>query len=212
MPQKYKVYFANRPVVFTNDEELLALQHGLGSAGEYEVIVSQGITDTMLIESAINRGAKMIYLKCRDVEWSWQQFSSQFVVIRAAGGVVSNEHDEVLFIHRLEKWDLPKGKVEEGEELELAALREVEEECSITKLELKHHLITTYHTYSMKGEQVLKSTDWYVMKHQGNEVPQPQIIEGITEARWIAQRDWGLVHSNTFPSVIDVLHSYASSR
>jgi 8-oxo-dGTP pyrophosphatase MutT (NUDIX family) len=210
MPQKYKVYFANRPVVFTNDEEFSTLQQAHASAAEYEVIVSQGISDTMLIESAISRGAKVIYLKCRDVEWSWQQFASQFVLIRAAGGVVSNEQGEVLFIHRLDKWDLPKGKVEEGEALELAALREVEEECSITKLKLRHHLVTTYHTYSMKGEQVLKSTDWYVMNHPGNDVPKPQAIEGITEARWIAERDWGMVRSNTFPSVIDVLQAFAS--
>ncbi len=166
----------------------------------------------MLVESAIDKGARIIYLKCRDVEWSWQEFVSQFLVIRAAGGVVSNERDEVLFIHRLEKWDLPKGKVEEGEALELAALREVEEECAISKLELKEHLITTYHTYSLKGEQVLKSTDWYVMRHQGNEIPQPQTIEGITEVRWIAKKDWGMVHANTFPSVIDVLQAYDSSR
>ncbi len=166
------------------------------------------MADTMLIESAINRGAKSIVVKCRDVEWSWQQFSSQFIVIRAAGGVVSNENGEVLFIHRLEKWDLPKGKVEDGEDLERAALREVEEECSISKLELVSHLITTYHTYSMKGEQVLKSTDWYVMKHLGNDVPQPQTIEGITEARWIDQRQWESVYANTFPSVIDVLTAY----
>jgi 8-oxo-dGTP pyrophosphatase MutT (NUDIX family) len=212
MPQKYKVYFANRPVVFINDEELPAIQSGSGNGREYEVIVSQGKADTMLVESAIDKGARIIYLKCRDVEWSWQEFVSQFLVIRAAGGVVSNERDEVLFIHRLEKWDLPKGKVEEGEALELAALREVEEECAISKLELKEHLITTYHTYSLKGEQVLKSTDWYVMRHQGNEIPQPQTIEGITEVRWIAKKDWGMVHANTFPSVIDVLQAYDSSR
>jgi hypothetical protein len=118
MPQKYKVYFANRPVVFMNESESPALQQGT------EVIVSQGKPDTMLIESAIDRGAKVIHLLCRDVEWSWQQFTSQFLWIRAAGGVVSNDREEVLFIHRLEKWDLPKGKVEAGEELELAALRE----------------------------------------------------------------------------------------
>jgi 8-oxo-dGTP pyrophosphatase MutT (NUDIX family) len=206
MPQKYKVYFANRPVVFMNESESPALQQGT------EVIVSQGKADTMLIESAIDRGAKVIYMICRDVEWSWQQFTSQFLLIRAAGGVVSNEREEVLFIHRLEKWDLPKGKVEEDEELELAALREVEEECSINKLELLNHLLTTYHTYVMKGEQVLKSTDWYVMKHHGNDQPHPQAIEGITEARWIAAQEWGMVESNTFPSVLDVLKAFTANR
>lgn len=172
-----------------------------------EVITSQGKADTMLIESAIGAGAKMIYLKCQDVENAWQEFSSQFLMIRAAGGVVFNDREEVLFIYRMEKWDLPKGKVEENEKLELAALREVEEECSIGSLKLEGHLMTTYHTYALKGEQVLKSTDWYIMKHDGHDTPQPQSIEGITDARWIAPQDWSMVEANTFPSVIDVLRS-----
>jgi 8-oxo-dGTP pyrophosphatase MutT (NUDIX family) len=206
MPQKYKVYFANRPVVFMEETDVQSLMPG------NEVIVSQGKADTMLIESAIGRGAKGICLVCRDVEWSWSQFASQFLSIRAAGGVVSNDHSEVLFIYRLEKWDLPKGKVEPGEELELAAIREVEEECSIDKLELQRHLITTYHTYTLKGEQVLKSTDWYVMRHNGHDTPKPQEIEGITEARWIAPAEWKMVEANTFPSVIDVLRAFESNR
>lgn len=177
-----------------------------------EILVSQGKADTMLIESAIDRGVRLIYVKCRDIESAWKNFSSQFVLIRAAGGVVLNDRNEVLFIHRLEKWDLPKGKVEENEELELAALREVEEECSIGNLRLERHLMTTYHTYSLKGEQVLKSTDWYVMKHEGHDVPIPQAIEGITDARWIAASDWSIVESNTFPSVLDVLRAIQISR
>jgi len=213
MPQKYKVYFANRPVVFINESEFDAVERTLGSMANYESIVSQGKADTMLIESAIDRGARAIYVKCRDVEWSWQQFASQFLLIRAAGGVVSNDRDEILFIYRLDKWDLPKGKVEEGEELELAALREVEEECSIHKLELIHHLITTYHTYSLKGEQVLKSTDWYVMKHAGNDQPTPQLMEGISDAQWIAPENWNeIVLANTYPSVQDVMDAFQKSR
>ncbi len=205
MPQKYKVYFASKPVVFLSATDDLQL------TPDSEVIVSQGKSDTMLIESAIGRGARTIYIRCSDIERSWRLFSAQFDEIKAAGGVVFNELNEVLFIFRLEKWDLPKGKVEEGEELELAALREVEEECSIGDLELTQHLVTTYHTYTIKGLQVLKSTDWYVMKHHGNTTPQPQTAEGITEAKWISHRDWAMVEENTFPSVRDVLRAYESS-
>ncbi len=188
------------------------MEHALVSAAGCEVVVSQGKLDTMLIESAIDRGARVIYVRCSDVEWSWQQFTSQFLLIRAAGGVVSNDRDEILFIYRLDKWDLPKGKVEEGEELELAAVREVEEECSIHKLELLHHLITTYHTYSLKGEQVLKSTDWYVMKHAGNDQPSPQLMEGISDAQWIAPENWNeIVLGNTYPSVLDVMDAFRKS-
>jgi len=48
----------------------------------------------------------------------------KFVI--AAGGLVTNEIDEILVINRLDKWDLPKGKVEPEEPIKLAAVREVE--------------------------------------------------------------------------------------
>jgi hypothetical protein len=65
----------------------------------------------------------------------------------------------------------------------------------------------------LKGDQVLKSTDWYVMKHLGNEQPMPQSIEGISDAKWIPREQWNeIVLTNTYPSVHDVLETYVNSR
>ena len=57
-------------------------------------------------------------------------------VIRAAGGVVTRTTDgdlEVLLVHRprYDDWSLPKGKLEPGETVEQAALREVQEETGV---------------------------------------------------------------------------------
>jgi 8-oxo-dGTP diphosphatase len=55
-------------------------------------------------------------------------------VVRAAGGVVyrlADRHEmEIALVHRpaYDDWSLPKGKLKDGERLETAALREVEEE------------------------------------------------------------------------------------
>lgn len=56
--------------------------------------------------------------------------------VRAAGGVLLRAGDagvEVAVIHRpkYEDWSLPKGKLDEGEDFEQAALREVEEETGM---------------------------------------------------------------------------------
>src|SRR5690606_31916672 len=71
---------------------------------------------------------------------------SRFSIIKAAGGVVT-KGDRVLFIHRLGKWDLPKGKFEKGESPAECAVREVEEECGI-QVRLGLSIGKTWHTYT----------------------------------------------------------------
>ena len=65
------------------------------------------------------------------------------MTVRAAGGVVTRRRGDgdvdVLVVHRpkYDDWSLPKGKLEEGETDERAAVREVEEEtgyrCALGK-------------------------------------------------------------------------------
>lgn len=164
--------------------------------------------DIVLIESAINKGAKKIIVSCANVDNSWRAFASQFEFVQAAGGFVLDKEGRALFIYRLEKWDLPKGKVEEGEKIDDAALREVEEECSISNLVLGNLLCRTWHTYKQKDDYILKATDWYLMEYTGNEVPIPQAIEGITDVRWLSLNQLEMVNQNTYPSVLDVIAEY----
>src|SRR5262245_62687058 len=68
--------------------------------------------------------------------------------VRAAGGVVvrqgENGAPEVLIVHRpaYDDWSFPKGKCEDGESEEEAAVREVEEETGL-KCRLERELTTT---------------------------------------------------------------------
>jgi ADP-ribose pyrophosphatase YjhB (NUDIX family) len=199
MAQSYKVYFAGRPVIFT--QEVNAAQSG-------SVILSRGKMDILMIEAELARGAKTVCVQCQDVHKSWSEFSAQFEFVQAAGGLVTNAEGKILFIYRLEKWDLPKGKMEEGESIQQAAIREVEEECSINQLQLRSELIETWHTYIQQGTPLIKSTRWFHMQYNGRALPQPQLQEGITEVVWLDQTELDLVRKNTYPSVIDVIESF----
>ncbi len=177
-----------------------------------EVIRSMGKTDTMLIESAIQSGAKMVWMHCGNVEESWNSFSAQFEFVRAAGGLVRNAEGKILFIYRLDKWDLPKGKVEPKESIAEAALREVEEECGIELPESVTPLCETWHTYIQDFQPKLKCTSWFVMNDKGSKPPFPQAIEGITETRWFSEDEFDLPLSNSYNSVIDVMAAYAQYK
>ena len=79
----------------------------------------------------------------------WQEFTSLFKVIEAAGGMVYNAENKILFIYRLGKWDLPKGKLEPNELLKAAAIREIEEETGLKELILEY-FVQKKHSISLK--------------------------------------------------------------
>jgi 8-oxo-dGTP pyrophosphatase MutT (NUDIX family) len=126
-------------------------------------------------------------------------------LIKAAGGLVKNENEEFLFIFRNKRWDLPKGKVEKGEKMKEAALREVEEECGVTILANNEKLCKTFHFYEMNGKIVLKKTNWYNMTVAGSPKLIPQKEEGITRAEWLNKKQLKPVLKNTYPLILDVL-------
>lgn len=142
-----------------------------------------------------------LYLQSDDVERLWMSIQNMYTIIEAAGGLVTNSEDEVLFIHRLGKWDLPKGKLEKGEDIPECALREVEEECGIVGHEIVGQLPDTNHTYFIKGQPILKRTYWFKMKIEGKPELTPQVEEDITETVWFDESKWNEVEQNTYPSI-----------
>lgn len=134
-----------------------------------------------------------------------EDFFSIYEVLPAAGGVVQNEQGEILSIFRLGHWDLPKGKLEEGESLEESAIREVEEETGIQNIQLGDFLGHTYHTYnSKKGKRLLKDTAWYKMSSQDQELT-PQTEEGIEQVTWMPLEKL-LLQKPIYKNIVDVLN------
>jgi 8-oxo-dGTP pyrophosphatase MutT (NUDIX family) len=153
------------------------------------------------------KGISEIYFYNKNPEFLLNGFKSIFNVVEAAGGIVKNPAGEYLFIFRNGKWDLPKGKIEKGETIEDAAVREVEEECGIKGLTISKPVETTYHTYVRDDREVFKPTYWFEMTSSDTSALVPQEDEGITEVRWISVKDLDMVKNNTYPSIQDILLS-----
>ncbi|NJN25644.1 MAG: NUDIX hydrolase [Cyclobacteriaceae bacterium] len=129
-----------------------------------------------------------------------------YTIIKAAGGLVVNE-GEVLLISRLKKWDLPKGKLDKGEKIKAAAVREVEEECNI-KVKLGKKICHTWHTYKQNGRRILKKTYWYKMYLIDGSKMKPQAEENIEDIKWMNEVELKEALYNTYPSIRDVFRHY----
>ncbi|MFH1004615.1 MAG: NUDIX domain-containing protein [Bacteroidota bacterium] len=134
----------------------------------------------------------------------WNNFLSMFTVIEAAGGFVKDEKEKLLMIYRNSHWDLPKGKIEKGEKIEDAAMREVKEECGISDLKIIRHLNETYHIYQLHRTNTIKKTFWFEMYCENCELT-PQTTEGITEAKWMNKKDVQHILPLVYPSIREIV-------
>jgi ADP-ribose pyrophosphatase YjhB (NUDIX family) len=128
--------------------------------------------------------------------------------IVAAGGIVENEDGAILFIYRRGKWDLPKGKLDEGETIEACAVREVEEETGLRNIERGELLTVSNHSYEEKGETIDKETWWYAMKVTGEQTLVPQVEEDISEMAWALENELAPYLDNTYPNIVQVVEQY----
>lgn len=145
-----------------------------------------------------------LYILSPDVNAMFRNILSNFISIEAAGGLVINGNDQVLLIKRSGIWDLPKGKMEQEEEPEKTAVREVEEECGVNGLQLQRHLTNTFHTYVVDGEWILKKTYWFKMRINNSPQLTPQLEEDITEAVWVNPQELPHYLNNTYETIRDV--------
>lgn len=131
----------------------------------------------------------------------------KFKVIKAAGGIVQNNENKILFIYRLGKWDLPKGKKDKGEKIKDCAIREVEEETN-TKVKIIKRNCTTWHTYTRYKKFILKKTVWYKMKCIDDSKMKGQKKEKIEKVRWMENKIINEILINSFKSLSYVVKKY----
>lgn len=158
---------------------------------------------TMIHEMQQDRFLQGVLLY-KDTEAAINAFKKELTTIEAAGGFVHTPEEELLLIFRRGKWDLPKGKRDEGEDLPACAVREVAEETGIAGIVLGEPLIITYHTYFQDGEHILKESHWYLMEAPRQDM-QPQEEEDIEKCIWAPFHEVGPYMDHTHGSIRDVV-------
>jgi 8-oxo-dGTP pyrophosphatase MutT (NUDIX family) len=193
--------------VFLNDRRII-----LADAGDADILNSpekgEKASGFLDISTAIDKflvNSEKTLLLYGDLKWLWPAFRSLFTRKPAAGGVVKSEKG-YLFIFRRGCWDFPKGKIDDGETPEEAALREVKEETGLQDLTLTGDLPSTWHIYrspdkKTKGQWILKETKWFMMSAEGNQPLSPEITEDIEEAKWFLLSEFNFILDNTYPNL-----------
>ena len=116
--------------------------------------------------------------------------------VEAAGGVVwrrAGERIEIVLVHRprYDDWSLPKGKLDEGESFEDAAVREVEEETGLSVALGRFIAETTYEDHKGRGKLVRY---WAMRAGEGEFAPDDE----VDDLRWVALGEAGGMLSYEF--------------
>lgn len=202
-----KIYFNDKPV-FLCDEITKELNEILHHPDAVFVDEISGPAIKSLLHEIKKEEFHAGVIWHTDLEKLKKAFFKHFSIIEAAGGIVQNSDKELLFIFRLGKWDLPKGKMEKGEKPEDCALREVTEETAVKKLSIKKKTGETYHTYDEYGKHFLKISHWYYMTCPAKQEAVPQKEENITDVKWVKTKDIKDPMKNTYPSIKDILRVF----
>ncbi|MBN2635604.1 MAG: NUDIX domain-containing protein [Prolixibacteraceae bacterium] len=204
----YKVFFNDRRIIISQKANITISKS------------KKAVVDLLTMDDVIHRflefidgNKKELFIETETPDYFWQNvFIPSFRFIKAAGGIVVR-NNQMLFIYRDEKWDLPKGKIDVGETEENAALREVEEECGISGHSIVKRLPSTFHIYQSpykksKGEWILKETVWFEMAYSGNEDGTPQADENIKYIRWCKSNELNEAWNNTYENLKQIISLY----
>lgn len=138
----------------------------------------------------------------------FESYKKDKKMIEAAGGLVFNSNQELLMIFRRGFWDLPKGKVDEGETLDQCAVREVMEETGLQHIQIDEFLTTTYHTYQQNGDTILKPSHWFKMLSSFAETLVPQTEEDISKIKWVSKKEAVQLKELMYPTIKHLVEQY----
>ena len=194
----YTFYFQEKKIVLKSDDFMCSS----------DLYIDDSIMLRKYYHLFFETSIDTLIFNCKNANLCWNQLCSDFYVIEAAGGCVINENNQLLCIYRFDKWDLPKGKIEEGELHNEAALREVKEETGLNKVSIIKELNPSYHIYRLNSKNILKKTYWVEMNSFSTENAIPQIEEGITEVKWVDFSSLNIQLSNTYASLRCLFDNY----
>jgi 8-oxo-dGTP pyrophosphatase MutT (NUDIX family) len=188
----YKVFVNDKPLFLTNQ---------IFKETDFQLFLLESADIEQIITKIFQNKIQKAYLYHPDEKEILKTLKSKLPVQKAGGGLVYNKKNEVLFIFRNGKWDLPKGGIEKGEEIGFTAIREVEEETGVNKLVIADKLQKTYHIFKRNGRYRLKITHWFEMRTNFVGELTGQLDEGIEKVAWLSPDEITEALKNSYENI-----------
>jgi 8-oxo-dGTP pyrophosphatase MutT (NUDIX family) len=208
----YKIYINGTPLFLTSTQDFKELQLKGENFIKARYVGKKKVLHNYIDLLEKNTAFDAVVLHFNDVKRLWKDFKAIYKIMKAAGGVVENEKNEVLMIYRRDHWDLPKGKIEKKESKEDAAVREVMEETGLQNVDLQDFIHTSYHTYiDRKDRRVLKVTYWFTMKTTDTQLI-PQAEEDIEEAVFVDLKNFFSESKPIYGNILDTIEVFNKNQ
>ena len=189
----YKVFFNQKPLILTSKI--------IKSSDSKPLIHIKFSSKNQILKAIKSKKTKSVYIYHKNIKKLWEIFTKKFPIKDAAGGLVHRSDDQLLFIYRKYRWDLPKGGIEKNELIIEAAQREVKEETGLADLIVIKKIGETFHLFNNGKNYRLKRTYWFEMKsdYKGDLFPQEE--EGITSVEWISKKRIPEILENAYENI-----------
>jgi 8-oxo-dGTP pyrophosphatase MutT (NUDIX family) len=188
----YTIFIGDKPIVLTTKVE---------KETDFKTYLLKSVNIGKVIKTLVNTDLMGVHLVHKNEDKLLKKFLKLLPNVIAGGGKAYNSKNEILFIYRNDKWDLPKGKAEGKESIEETAVREVEEETGVTGLQITKPLPTTYHIFKRNGKHRIKVTYWFEMKTKFEGQLFPQENEGITKVEWLDDKASQRALENSYANI-----------
>lgn len=188
----YKVFVGDKPIILTTVVE---------KEDNFKNYLLDTVNIGKVIKELNNTSLSEVRLIHKNNDKLLKKFLKKLPNVIAGGGKAFNENNEILFIYRNDKWDLPKGKAEGKETIEETAIREVTEETGVAGLKIIKPLDTTYHIFKRNGRHKIKITYWFEMKTSFKGDLYAQTEEGITKVEWLNSKQSKEALQNSYANI-----------
>jgi ADP-ribose pyrophosphatase YjhB (NUDIX family) len=192
----YKVFVNDKPIILTSE---------ISEDKLYKTYPLKYVDLPKVVRDLKRGNNKGVYLYHKNKDKLLKKFLKKFPNVIAGGGKVYNDKGKVLFIFRNDKWDLPKGRIENNESIEEGAIREVEEETGVKNLSITKPLQTTYHIFKRNRRYKIKITYWFEMQTTYDGELKPEASEGITKVKWLGKKKQAKALKNSYANIRELL-------